>query len=132
MQRIRTPLASMWNGIQTGLGLALVCVVWVLLGARLSDGENLRRVGLSLIDIALIYLAGGILGGAIFGLTQSLRFSLAGRLASGVLTGITVGIVLGLTLPIEEPISERVTIALIWGVFVGAGWGLVWMRPPQV
>jgi hypothetical protein len=114
------------GGLFFGVGYSvLALILFVLRGPTLFEAQ-----GVGLIELILLYLAGGVIAGAICGWLEPLTGSLFGRILVGIIAAIPFAFLLGLTvLPPEDVQEGLVPVALgcavLWGVMGGT---LFWFR----
>ena len=121
--------AAVLAGVKRGLFYAAICSSWVMLAYFATDGENVRRKGVSLLPLLVAYALGLPVAGAIVGRLDHLRDTWVGRALIGMATGITIAFLV--TLSMTDPLSPQDFIlgSVAAGIIVGIPMALIWLRP---
>ena len=121
-------IAAVLAGAKRGLVYAAICSTWVLLAYFASDGENVRRKGVSVLPLLAAYAVGLPAVGAIVGRLDYLRDTWVGRALIGMAAGIPFAFLLSLSM--TDPLSPREFIlgSVAAGIIVGIPMALIWLR----
>lgn len=119
------------SALVMALAGAAVFSAWVSAMFVVSDGANVRRVGLTLPQLVGLYFGGAVVLSAYVALLHPLRRTLWGRLAMGALLGVPFGIAIAMYVHVQP--SLRQWIAGI-AIFAGLGaffFGIFVEAPPD-
>ncbi len=122
--------AALSEGWRVTFGVATLAALWVLVGYWVTDGANVRRVGLTLLESLMLYAGAAAVSGVAYGLTRPWRYRFWGRVCSGIVVGSVVGLVLSVAVLPEESLKRIAIVGVVYGLLIGGAWGAVWMRQP--
>jgi hypothetical protein len=113
------------EGGKDGLLFGLAYSAYALVLYLVRGPELFASHGIGLIELLLLYLAGGAIAGGICGGLEPLTGSLFGRILVGIIAALPFAFLLGWTaLPVEDVQQNLVPVAvgcaILWGVMGGA------------
>ena len=117
------PRDLVW-GLANGLGLAVGFSIWVAFATAGRGAEIHARYGLTPLQIVFLYAVAGILGGSLLGLLRPYCGSRLGAFLVGAVIGIMSYGVIGITM--SGVSAQAFAGALVLGIIVGGGLGVVW------
>lgn len=113
--RRRYPLRGAWIGAGTGLLFLLIAVS--------SDGASLDELGLSGSDLAMLYVAGGLVGGILGGILWPYQRTRLETLVFALPTAAPVYLLAGFAMGLSIQVSLWAAFAssLLYSLFYGGG-----------
>lgn len=113
-------LRFVW-GVKVGVSLALVLTAWVLVMLPFGGSLALRRLGITSLQAAAVYLVGGIAGGAIVGLLLQIGRWVWGAMIVGATAVLPVAVVaVGVLRGFQPWTTVHTLTVLVYAVLVGA------------
>jgi hypothetical protein len=112
------------GGAKEGIAFGVAYCLYALILFAVRGPDLFSGPGVGVVEVLVLYLAGGAIAGTICGGLEPLTDSLFGRIAVGFIAAVPLAFLLGLTvLPAEDMRSNLIPVALLaatlWGVMGG-------------